>query len=116
MAALPDARDIIDLARYPIDRPDSQAYDARLAAIRSELEDDGCAVLKGFVRSECLSDLEAEAERAAPFAQARSGIHCCIDGITANFHGSQHAGCGNAAGIMGVEIDRAVGLFLDRYD
>ncbi len=68
MAASPDAGNIIDLARYPIDRPDSPAFDACLAAIRSELDDDGCAVLKGFVRSECMAGLEAEAERTAPFA------------------------------------------------
>jgi hypothetical protein len=68
MAASPDAGTIIDLARYPIDRPGHPAFDACLAAIRSELDDDGCAVLKGFVRTECLADLEAEAERTAPFA------------------------------------------------
>ena len=68
MAASPDAGTIINLARYPIDQPDHPAFEACLAAIRAELGDDGCAVLKGFVRPECLADLEAEAERTAPFA------------------------------------------------
>jgi len=68
MAAAPDARNVIDLARYPIDRPGSPAYRDCLAAVRAELDDDGCAVLKGFVRAACIADLEAEAERTAPFA------------------------------------------------
>ena len=67
MTVSPDARNIIDLTRYPIHRPDTPDYDAGLATIRADLDDDGCAVLKGFVRADCLASLEAEAERTAPF-------------------------------------------------
>jgi len=58
----------IDTGRYPIDSPISDAYGGLIDSIRTELEEDGCAVLKGFVRAEALEELILEADAAAPFA------------------------------------------------
>ncbi len=43
--------DVVDLDRYPIDRPDSDEYRALIADARRELADDGAFVLDGFVRA-----------------------------------------------------------------
>ncbi|SHE57508.1 hypothetical protein SAMN05444279_104135 [Ruegeria intermedia] len=60
--------DLVDLGRYPIDRPDSAAYQRLIADIRRELDADGCAVLPGFVHQGGLTQLLAEAESVAPRA------------------------------------------------
>ena len=62
----PTATAYIDLDRYPIDKP-GPARDAVVAAARAAIDADGCAVLKGFVRSERLAELVAECDRTAPF-------------------------------------------------
>jgi alkylated DNA repair dioxygenase AlkB len=46
--------EVVDLDRYPIDRPDSDEYRALVAEARRELADDGAFVLDGFVRSEAI--------------------------------------------------------------
>ena len=56
-----DARQLIDLDRYPIDRPGPD-LDLLLDHVRAELEDDGCAVLKGFVKPEAVELLRQEAD------------------------------------------------------
>lgn len=58
------AGDFIDAERYPIART-GPARDAVLAGVRRELEADGCAVLKGFVRAQRLAELVAESDRGA---------------------------------------------------
>ena len=58
--------DLIDLDRYPIDRP-GPARDAVIAEARAAIDSVGCAVLKGFVRTERIPDLVAECDRTAPF-------------------------------------------------
>jgi len=58
--------DLIDLERYPVDAEGEPAYATLLSATRAALDEDGCAVLKGFVRAEALSALVTEAEAAAP--------------------------------------------------
>jgi hypothetical protein len=62
----PSAADVIDLDRYPIDEP-GPGRDAVVATARTAIEADGCAVLKGFVRSECIPSLVAECDRTSPF-------------------------------------------------
>lgn len=59
--------ELIDLERYPIDQPGS-ALDQQVAAIRRELADDGCAVLRGFLTPEGIKALTDEADAVAPFA------------------------------------------------
>ncbi len=58
------AIDTIDTARYPIAEPGA-ARDALIASLRAELEANGCAVLKGFVRAERIGELVAESDRVA---------------------------------------------------
>ena len=58
----------VDLARYPVDRPDSPDYAALLASVRAKLAADGCAVLKGFVPASRIGDLVAEGDRVSPAA------------------------------------------------
>jgi len=63
-----DFNHALDLESYPIDVPDGQAYCDLLRNVRSELADDGCAVLKGFVPKHAIDALVAESDRVAPFA------------------------------------------------
>ena len=56
-----DARDLIDLDRYPIDRPGPE-LDLLLDHVRAELEHDGCVVLKGFVSPQGVELLRQEAD------------------------------------------------------
>lgn len=59
-----DARDLIDLERYPIHVPGA-LRDAVLAQVRSDLARDGCAVLKGFLTARAIEALTREADGAA---------------------------------------------------
>ena len=52
--------DVIDLDRYPIDQPGSDAYRAVVGAARSGLRADGCAVIKDLVRPGALEQLGRE--------------------------------------------------------
>ena len=58
--------DLIDLDRYPIDRPGPER-DAVIAEARAAIDSVGCAVLKGFVRAEHLPSIVAECDRTAQF-------------------------------------------------
>ena len=62
------ASDYIDLNRYPLDRPDSDQYAKIVSDAASQLSDDGCCVLKGFIRQKALPDLVRQAELVAPHA------------------------------------------------
>ncbi len=59
-----EAAQLIDLARYPIDR-DGPARDVVLAQVRADLARDGCAVLKGFLTAGGVAALTAEADGVA---------------------------------------------------
>ena len=50
---------LVDLGRYPIDCPDSRAYDRMIEDLRRELDHDGCAVLPGFVHEAGLEHLSS---------------------------------------------------------
>ena len=56
--------DYVDVVRYPIAIAGS-ARDALIAGLRADLETDGCAVLKGFIRAERLGELVTECDRVA---------------------------------------------------
>lgn len=60
--------DLVDLGRYPIDRPDSPAYDRMIEDLKRELDQDGCAVLPGFVHETGIELLLLEADTVAPKA------------------------------------------------
>ncbi|MGR3615859.1 MAG: HalD/BesD family halogenase [Paracoccaceae bacterium] len=57
--------DLVDLGKYPIDRPGSPAYERMIADLRRELQDDGCAVLARFVHDNGIKTLVAEANSVA---------------------------------------------------
>lgn len=61
------ASSIVDLARYPIDSFDNPACRRLVRETHEKLLVDGCAVLKGFVRTDRIDDLVAEADRTAAF-------------------------------------------------
>ena len=63
-----DVTHSIDLQRYPIHKPASRQFADLITHVREELADDGCAVLKGFVRTDAIEAFVADAERASPFA------------------------------------------------
>ncbi len=52
--------ELIDLDRYPIDRPDSDAYGAVVEHAREGLRAEGCAVIKDLVRPDARSRLGQE--------------------------------------------------------
>ena len=58
----------IDFQRYPLDRPGSREYSAIISDAAAQLADDGCCVLKGFIRQQALPDLVQQAELVAPRA------------------------------------------------
>ena len=56
-----NARDLIDLDRYPIDQEGAKR-EALLERVRADLAKDGCAVLKGFLSEAGVKALATEAE------------------------------------------------------
>ena len=60
--------DCIDLGRYPIADLRSAPARVLIGTCHRQLADDGCVVLKDFVRPDMLSRLEAETERLSPDA------------------------------------------------
>lgn len=61
------ARDLINLDRYPIDEMGAKR-DRLVADVRSQLNADGCAVLKGFLNKHAITSLVEEADSVAPMA------------------------------------------------
>ncbi|UWQ23419.1 hypothetical protein K3553_10425 [Leisingera aquaemixtae] len=57
--------DLVDLGRYPIDRPGSSACARLIADLQRDLAADGCAVLPGFVHQDGVARLVAEADAVA---------------------------------------------------
>ena len=62
----PNASDLVDLDRYPINEPGPRR-DSVIAEARAAIDAVGCAVLKGFVRAECLPAIVAECDRTAQY-------------------------------------------------
>jgi len=62
------ATSTIDLARYPIHRPEGEAYHSLFESVQNALEKDGCAVLKSFIKPAALPGLVAEADFASASA------------------------------------------------
>ena len=62
-----DARTLINLKDYPIDQ-DGPERDALITSIQRQLDDDGCAVLKGFLTPLAIEMMTAEASAVAHHA------------------------------------------------
>lgn len=58
--------DLIDLDRYPLDKPGSPAWQALVDDCKRQYEAQGAANLHGFVRAEAVPLLAAEAKRILP--------------------------------------------------
>lgn len=56
---------LIDMGRYPLDRPGSPVYLRMMEDIRAQLREDGCAILKGFAHDEGIKILAAEGDSLA---------------------------------------------------
>ncbi len=62
------APDLIDLARYPIDRLEGPAGERLLADCRRRFDADGALALPGFVRADAVAAMRDEALALAPLA------------------------------------------------
>ena len=58
--------DIVDLDRYPVDRPGTDGYVAARDAARNSLRVDGCAVITELVRPDALAAMSAESHAIKP--------------------------------------------------
>lgn len=59
---------LIDLERFPIDQPGSDAYRGAVESVRAQLRVDGCALLSRFIRGDIQAALQEESEALAPKA------------------------------------------------
>jgi len=66
MSSRLDCTDIINHARYPIDKLDDPGRQAIIAQVKSQLADDGCAVIREFFCVTGLKVLLAEANERKP--------------------------------------------------
>lgn len=63
-----DDQGVVDRARFPIDDLEAPAGRSLVEAARRSLAEDGCAVLKGFVRSDALAAMTGETLALSPEA------------------------------------------------
>jgi hypothetical protein len=71
----PTPQDLIDLARYPIDRLASPAGRQLVAECRRRFGGDGALVLSGFVRTDAIARMRDEALALAPLAHPGEKRH-----------------------------------------
>ena len=76
--------DLVDLGRYPLDRPDSPKYAEALARARTELRTDGCAIVRDLVRPDAVRQLDDE------IAQRKHTTHFSTEVINPYFHTTRH--------------------------
>lgn len=57
-----DPAQFVDLARYPVDQPETQGYSSLLEHIHAALAEQGCVHLPGFVLPDAMELLQAEAQ------------------------------------------------------
>ncbi len=63
-----DLSDLVDLDRYPIDEPNSDAWRELVERTRADLAEDGCSILPGFLTAAGLERARAEGGVLAPKA------------------------------------------------
>ena len=66
--AIARAEDFIDLDAFPLDGRDPAGYGEVLKDAQAQLDDDGCCILRGFVRAGMIPVLAAEGDRVARHA------------------------------------------------
>ena len=72
MAAPVTLDDIVDFSRYPLAEPGAPGWRAAVAAARADLAEDGCTVLREFIRPELHPLLGEQGDRMAPHAYDRT--------------------------------------------
>jgi hypothetical protein len=60
-----DLSDFVDTARYPLHAPHDPALETAIAQAREDLDREGCAVLRGFLRPEVLEQARRESAAMA---------------------------------------------------
>jgi hypothetical protein len=74
-----DWRDMLDLDRYPLDRPDSPAFEELVAACRRDMEGNGMFNLDGLVRpaglARAVGEIQSVSDRAAYVHQRRHNVY-----------------------------------------
>lgn len=74
--------DLVDSARYPLDRPDSATARKLVVKLRHRLATDGSVTVPGFLRQPALGLLAAELETVAdhvPILQQEAGVYARSD-------------------------------------
>lgn len=70
---------IVDLTRYPIDRPGGPEFDALIVDCRARLAGDGLCLLPAFIRPAALTAMTEEAMALAPQAHRRREMKTAYD-------------------------------------
>jgi len=65
--------DLIDLARYPVDRPDSPEGRTLVADCRAQIARDGCCNLTGFVTPQAVAAMRDQAQTLEDMAYRQDG-------------------------------------------
>ena len=72
--------DLVDIATYPLDQPNSVAYKSAVAEARSQLQDDGCAVIKNLLRPTAVKIISQE------IIERKSNTHFSTSKMNTYFH------------------------------
>ena len=64
---------LIDLSNYPIDQP-SDKLNIVINRVRNDLKKDGCAIIRGFLSKEGVSELIKETTSVAHYAHHSSAL------------------------------------------
>ena len=115
-----DLGNLLDLERYPLDRPESEGYLAAVGEARAGLRSDGCAIVRSLVRPDALRLLDDEIVEAMCFLFETVKIVAEPSGATALaavLHGHLDAG-DRVTGVTisggNVDVHRFAELVADR--
>ena len=59
---------VVDTSLYPLTEPDTDAWNAVIKRVQTDLDDIGCSVLANFIRPELYEELRRQGETVAPRA------------------------------------------------
>ena len=90
---------LINIDRFPLNTPNAQAYREAVAAAQASLADDGCAVLKRFIRDDTLRVMSEE------IAARKQTTHYSTECINPYFHTQSNPG---------YPVQHPVNTFLER--
>ena len=76
--------DLVYIATYPLDQPNSVAYKSAVADARSQLQDDGCAVIKNLLRPTAVKIISQE------IIERKSNTHFSTSKMNPYFHSTKN--------------------------